>query len=203
MLLRVWAVMLALVDRSYRRRLALEWRAAVAVAFVAAAGVVLGLLPRPIGDVWLLVLFGAIVVVAMVLLVLAFRRPVAAPPVMPRRFGYEEAARAGRRVRRGEPVDPPELQGAAIGQARRGLRLSHLMLGWWPVVGATWALRIGEPGFFGGFAYVGVALMLLGIGGLAWSGVAQGRLDRLEDAAASVAVPTISAEPGEEPWKLE
>ena len=155
----------------------------MAVALVVVVGAVLGLLPRPVDDVWLLTGFAAILLVAVWVLVMALRRPVAPPPTMPRRFGYHEATAAEARVRRGEAVDPPELQAAATAQTRRGLRVGHLVLGWFPVMGATWALRIGERGFVGGFGYVGLAVIASGVSGLVWSGVIQRRLDRLEDAA--------------------
>lgn len=162
------------------------------------------MLPRPVHDVWLLILFGAIVAIAIALIVPAFRSPALPPPQIPRRFGYDVATTAAKRVRRGEPVDPPELQAAAIGQVRRGLRISHMTFGWAPVLGATWALRIGEPGFFGGFGYVGVAMMLLGISGLAWSGVVQRRLNRLEDAGdAPEASPSAATGPGVDPRELD
>ena len=179
----------------YRRRLALEWRAAIAVALVAVVGVVLGLLPRPVDDVWLLAGFAAILLVAVWVLVMALRRSVAPPPTMPRRFGYHEATAAEARVRRGEAVDPPELQAAAIAQARRGLRVGHLVLGWFPVMGATWALRIGEGGVFGAFGYIGLAVIALGVSALVWSGVIQRRLNHLEDNTGDVSSPA-RAEPG-------
>ncbi|MCD2190962.1 hypothetical protein [Actinomycetospora soli] len=115
----------------YRRRVSLEWRAAIAVAAVAVTGTVLGLLPLQDAwlDVGLLGGFGVIVVIALGLLVLAWTRPVPLPPVMPKRFSYRDATTAAGRVRRGEPVDPPELQAAAIDQTRRGLRTSLLTMG--------------------------------------------------------------------------
>ncbi|MCD2190963.1 hypothetical protein [Actinomycetospora soli] len=53
------------------------------------------------------------------------------------------------------------------------------------MLGATWALRIGDGGFFTGFGYAGLAVILLGIRGLGWSGIVQARLDRLEDSGES------------------
>ena len=123
-----------------------------------------------------------IVLTALGLLALGYVRPVSLPSV-PGRFRDCDVSAAAALVRRGRPVEPAELQTTAVGYARRELRLAHLSLGWLPVVGTGWVLsRFGEPGLDGALGYVGVASVLLGIGGLVMSGVVQGRLDRLEDA---------------------
>lgn len=177
-------VMLDLVGNSYRRRVALEWRAAVVVAGAAMVVTVLGRLPA-VGDglPLLLGLAALIVLIALGLAANAWRRPVVMPPP-PARWRDRDLKAVQKQVTRGKPMDPPELQTAAIGEARRGLRITHLNVGIWPAMGSSYSLRIGEGGFVGGFGYFGIVLVLLGAGVLVWSGVVQARLDRLENAAA-------------------
>lgn len=174
--------MLDLVGSSYRRRVALEWRAAVVVAAAAVLVAVLGRFPSA-GDGFplLLRLVALIVLIALGLAAVARLRPVVVPAPPAGRLGRKLGA-AQKQVTHGKPVDPPELQTAAIDQARRGLRIVHLNVGIWPAMGSGYSLRIGEGGFVGGFGYFGVLLMLAGVGALAWSGVVQRRLDALETA---------------------
>lgn len=184
--------MLDLVCRAYRQRLALEWRSAVLVATLAIAVPVVGL-TQLIEPTWLLGGVGALIVLIVLgLLALAYVRPVSLPAI-PGRFRDCDVSAAMALVRRGKPVEPAELQAAAVGYARRELRLAHLSLGWLPVVGTGWVLsRFGEPGPDGALGYVGVAFVLLGIGGLVMSGVVQGRLDRLEDAGDAPSLPAAA-----------
>lgn len=185
------------MSRAYRQRLALEWRAAVLVAALAVAVAVLAF-TRLVDATWLLVVVGAVLVlIAVGLMLLSYFRPVSPPPV-PGRWRDRDVTEAQIRVRRGEPVEPPELQAATIATLRRGLRISLLQFGLvFPMLGCSWALRLGEPGFAGGFAYVGIAVMLLAIGGLAWSGVVQTRLDRLEGLSGKAAIPATEGADGE------
>ncbi|MCD2191637.1 hypothetical protein [Actinomycetospora soli] len=169
--------------RLYGRRVALEWRGAVLGVATAVTVAVLARIAPSISFQWLFAVSGAVIVLsASVLLGLAFLRPITLPPV-PAQFTEREIAELQPLVLRGEPVDPPELQAAAVGQARHGLRLAHLQFAWLSILGCFWSLRLGGTGPLILFAYAGIALAVFGVGGLVRSGVVQARLDRLEDAA--------------------
>lgn len=106
--------MLELVSRAYRQRLALEWRAAVLVAVLAVAVPVVGL-TQLIESAWLLGGVGALIVLVVLgLLALAYVRPVSLLAV-PGRFRDRDVSAAMARVRHGQPVEPMELQAAAVG----------------------------------------------------------------------------------------
>lgn len=189
--------MLDLVGSSYRRRVALERRAAVAVASAAVLVAVLGRLPFVDDDFPLLLGLAALVVlIALGLAANAWFRPVVLPSV-PARLRDRDVGAATKQVARGKPVDPPELQAAALGQTRRGLRITQLQAGFWPVMGSNWSLRIGEGGLADVFGYLGLLFMLVGAGVLVWSGVVQRRLDRLERAVPSSTAATTGTEGAE------
>lgn len=180
-------VMLDLVGDLYRRRVALEWRAAVVVAGAAVLVAVLGRFPFAGDGFWLLLgLVGVIVLAAVGLAANAYLRPVVVPSA-PAQWGDRDLEAVQKQVSRGMPVDPAQLQAAAVAGARRRLRTTHRGVCLWPAVGSGLSLNIGAGGLVGGFGYFGVLLMLLGIGVLAWSGVVQRRLNALETAGGRLA----------------
>lgn len=122
-----------------RRRLKLQWRAAVVAARAAVAAVAIAFLrPGPFApEAW--VVLGLMFAVALGVSLYSRPRPFAYVGSVYVRAPDREAA--VRCVSAGHSVDPPALEAEALEVAHRNFWARTLSMGWWPLLGATLVLR--------------------------------------------------------------
>ena len=136
-------------------------------------------------DWWALGVFAAVFVTAVVVSVRTRARPF---PYLPSSgFSQRERTAAIKQVRRGESVEPAELEATAIAEARRHYWSITLQFGGvYPALAASWTVQ-AAAGRFSFLAVLGVVFLVVALVGLVVIGRRERYLDDVEGQRARTA----------------